>query len=792
METAEKAVQQQTTAVERATQQAAHAMHTESQAARATGQAVQSTAQHTQALAQQDQALASASNQAAQALQRQGQAAHKAGQDTHAMGQSARQASGLVQQLGSSLQGMIAAGIGLAALRRGLEDVVQAALKQEQLKTTLVAITGSQKAAGEAYAFARAEAERLGLSNNVLVESYGRLLAATKGTSLEGQKAREMYQNYNETMRALNLSTENQRDAMRALNQMLSQQAIQGDELRTELGSSIPLTQKLVEASNGAAKSVGEFNKMMEEGKFKGEAAIAVLYNLGVILQRDIGQKGADAANGAGAALARFDNAVEDLKVALGEGLLPAVAQTARALAEFIRQGEAGAKTFGGAFTDLILQMTSALIGLAGAAIVAGKAVAFVAVGFTGDYRAVAAGWEDINQTIADTLALQTKLISGGFAAPAAQAKRAPSQDMLPVVPAGGEKEEKKARGRTDAEKESTRLASEQLSLYNQINDAYDKALYSERELLALRLERAKFSPDERAALMQHYDDTKLLEEDNKLREDRLALTKQLEESLDKQLYSERELLQKKMEGLRFGEEEIKNRLKLFDTEKHIRKEKEKQVEAERDAVRASAEHLRTVERLMDKLEPQRRRMSRAEQLQGTMSELAEETSDPYTLAQADIKRVNTLVDEESRALWEKWEEAGLSALDHVGKAIEDFVFKGKFSFKDMMGSIAQDLFRFATQTLMQSATKKGGWLEMGLDLGLKAVGLIGGASAMPGSGTLPTTEAAYTTMAAAGAFSGRQQGARSWVGRRIWWGSAGRSCSCPGRRARYCRTGRG
>ena len=75
---------------------------------------------------------------------------------------------------------------------------------------------------------------------------------------------------------------------------------------------------------------------------------------------------------------------------------------------------------------------------------------------------------------------------------------------------------------------------------------------------------------------MQHYDDTKLLEEDNKLREERLGLTKQLEESLDKQLFSERELLQKKMEGLRFGEEEIKNRFKLFDTEKQIREEKEK------------------------------------------------------------------------------------------------------------------------------------------------------------------------------------------------------------------------
>lgn len=731
VETAEQSVQQQTATMERVTHQAAQALQRESQAARTTGQAVQSTAQSTQALAQQDQVLASAATQAGQALTRQAQAAQKAAQDTSAMGQSARQASGLLTQMGGALQGMIAAGLGLAALRRGLEDVVQAALKQEQLKTTLVAITGSQKAAGEAYAFARAEAERLGLSNNVLIESYGRLLAATKGTSLEGQKAREMFQNYNETMRALNLTTDNQRDASRALNQILSQQAIQGDELRTELGSRIPLTQYLVEATNGAAKSLGEFNKMMEEGKFKGEAAVAVMYNLGIILQREIGQKGADAALGAGAALARFDNAVNDLKVALGEGLLPAVSQVARALAEFIRQGEAGAKTFGGAFTDMILQMTSALIGLAGAAIVTGKYIAALGAGIAFGPEAWNAGWEDVKQTVADTVALQEKLISGGFAKPAAQAARTPSQDKLPVVPGGGAAEEKKARGKTEADRESTKLASEQLSLRNQINSAYDKATNSERELTKLHLERAKFSDKERDALLARYDETKLYEEANKLKDERLALDKQLQEALDKQLFTERELLQKKMEHLLYSKEEMAISLKLYDQEKARREEKERAVEAEKEAVRATEEHLQKVERLMDKLEPQRRRMSRAEQLQGTMSELAGETSDPYLLRQADEKREATLAFEEMQDQLERLKDLGEQTFDTLGDALTDFVTKGKLDFKGMVDSIASDLLRFASQTLMSQATKKGGWLEGALNLGLKALGIAGGFGGM-------------------------------------------------------------
>ena len=210
------------------------------------------------------------------------------------------------------------------------------------------------------------------------------------------------------------------------------------------------------------------------------------------------------------------------------------------------------------------------------------------------------------------------------------------------------------------------------------INDAYEKALYSERQLLTIHMERAKLGEKERASLLERFDDTKLLEEDNKLKEDRLALDKQLQEALDKQVYTEREVLQRKMEGLRYSKEEIQIRLKQFDQEKQLREEAEKRVEAEKEAVRAYEEQLRTVERLMDKLEPQRRSMSRAEQLQGTMSELAGETSDPFTLAQADIKRVNTLVDEESRALWDKWAEAGLNALDHVGPGARGFCFQGE------------------------------------------------------------------------------------------------------------------
>ena len=298
-----------------------------------------------------------------------------------------------------------------------------------------------------------------------------------------------------------------------------------------------------------------------------------------------------------------METAVKELQAAIGQGLNPALAESARALTAFIQLGKDGAGAFGGNFTQVIREATSAVIGLGGAVVVTGKYLAALGTLAVGDTGAWAAGWDDVKQTFTDVIDLQNKITSGGFAQKPGAPMARPTADLLPITLGGGE--DKKSRGKTDADKAATQLASEQLSLRERINDAYDKALYSERQLLVLHMERAKLGEKERASLLERFDDTKLLEEDNKLKEDRLALDKQLQDGLDKQLYTERELLQKKMEGLRYGQEEIKIRLKQYDQEKQLREEAERRVEAEREAVRAAEEHVRVVERLMDKLEPQ-------------------------------------------------------------------------------------------------------------------------------------------------------------------------------------------
>jgi tape measure domain-containing protein len=736
---AEKQAETASEQLARSSTKTAQALGQEQQAASRTSQSTQQAAQSTRTLAQHEQALAQALAQNSQALATNTQAMQRAGQAKATMGQQARGAQGIIGELTQSFGALAASAIALRTLMGGVGSVIQEALKLDQLRLALGAVTGSVRGAAEAEAFARAEADRLGLSQNVLIEGYGKILVATKGTILEGQRSRDMYQNLNETMRALGLSTEDQRGVMRAWNQMLQQGAIQGDELRNELGSRIPVMQYLVEATNGAAKSQAEVNKMMEEGKLKNEASASTLYNLSIILQRELGQKGGAAAQSTAAALQRFDNAVQDLKVALGQGLLPALAESARALTAFLNLGKDSASAYSSQFIPVMREATSVLIGMSGAVLVTGKYLAAMAAGIAFGPEAWSAGWEDVKQTFSDVVDLQNKVLKGGFAAPPAQAQAKRSQEALPVVPGGAADGDKKGRGRTEEDKAGAKAAQERLSLQQQLNDAYEKELHTERELTDLHLQRAGFTAEQRTALMLKYDDTQLLKEDNKLREDRLALDKTLQEALDKQVYSERELLQRKMEGLRYGEEEIKIRLKQFDTEKRIRKEKEKQAEAEREAIQATREHENTVERLMAKLEPRRRRMSRREQLQEAYGELATETSDPYLLAKADIKIKETLDTE----AWQTWRDFAEESLDRVGDAITQFAFHGKLTFKEMTTAIAEDFFRMSlkmvTESAFSGATGAGsggsggqGWLQVAFNAGLKLLG----AAAKTGGGS--------------------------------------------------------
>ena len=694
----------------------------------------------------------------------------------------AQQTSTSLTSLTRSLTGLAAGVVSIQALTSALISSVQAAMKLDALTLGLKAITGSSQGAADAINFLRATGDRLGVQFDTIAGSYKTLLAATQGTNLGLKETQTVFLGIVEASRAMGLSAEDTAGALRPLTQIIGQQAFQADELRNELGARLPVAlQLLVKASNGAFTSVKDLFDAMEAGKLKGQVALDLVANFGVVLRQQFAPAAQEAANSAAAAFERFKQAVTDLQVALGRELLPALGDVARAMTEMLKSAQGTSSAFGSSFTTVIREAGSAVVGLAGGIGVLAKAMALLNTRLD-DPQAIIANWNALKEAFLDVATAQHQILNPAQLTrlnPKLPALPGEAGALRPIVPGGGE--DGKAAKKTAAEKESERIAERQKDLVNDIANAYDAANLAleygvelERTRMEQKLREANFSKADLDTLMATYDATqRLLEQrkqDVKLAEDRKQLSTELQESLDKQLYTERELLQHKLTALGFSKEEAAIKLKMYDTEKRLREEAEKRKEAAQEAAQATKEHLATMERLQEKLQP-RKRQTRAEELQGVMSEMAEETSDPYTLAKADIQREDTLREER----WDKITESLERMAESAANIFTEMAKTGEINFKKigkqfgdmLLDTVADaiDLKGMFSGLLKDLLGKPGSGGQAGTGLFGSLGGLFGSGGGGTGmgvnaagaatSGTLPTTWGAYESMSAAGMFGG-------------------------------------
>jgi tape measure domain-containing protein len=125
--------------------------------------------------------------------------------------------------------------------------------------------SGSTREYVENLQFLNAMQAKYGVSIQSSREGLMSFSAATKGTALQGEKTRKIFEAVTVASSSMGLSNERQSLVFQALGQMASKGVISMEELRQQLGESLP------GALNIAAKSMnmttGEFTKMVSEGK---------------------------------------------------------------------------------------------------------------------------------------------------------------------------------------------------------------------------------------------------------------------------------------------------------------------------------------------------------------------------------------------------------------------------------------------------------------------------------------------------------------------------------------------
>lgn len=167
----------------------------------------------------------------------------------------------LLSMAGSRL-GTVLGGIGITAT---VSQLLEAGMASERFRNSFEAAAGSVHKGAAEYAYARAEAQRLGLDLRNTADAYLKLTASSKGTTMEGEKTQKVFSAVAGATRTLGLSADQQSGALMAIQQMMSKGTVQAEELRGQLGERLPGAVQIAARAMGV--STAELGKMLEKGE---------------------------------------------------------------------------------------------------------------------------------------------------------------------------------------------------------------------------------------------------------------------------------------------------------------------------------------------------------------------------------------------------------------------------------------------------------------------------------------------------------------------------------------------
>lgn len=120
-------------------------------------------------------------------------------------------------------------------------------------------------------------------------DALRKFTGATRGTAIEGEKARKIFTSFSSAFAANGASTEELSRATKALSDMMSKGTIQAEELKGQLGDAMPGAVKLFADAMGV--STLELMKMMANGELLAED---VLPKVAAMLEKTVGTKAQD------------------------------------------------------------------------------------------------------------------------------------------------------------------------------------------------------------------------------------------------------------------------------------------------------------------------------------------------------------------------------------------------------------------------------------------------------------------------------------------------------------------
>lgn len=189
-----------------------------------------------------------------------------------------------------------------------VKDFIDANVAFEQFVKTMTVATGDSAAAAREFEYVREVSQRLGVQVRDAADSYAKFAAATKGSALEGQASREIFEAFTGTLSRVGVSSAEIGATFVQLSQGISKGKFELEDLKS-------IAERVPGFFNKFAESLGitteELFDLVSAGKITGAEILTLARDL------NTGLAGVDF-DGFNASLARFRNALDDAYLTLG------------------------------------------------------------------------------------------------------------------------------------------------------------------------------------------------------------------------------------------------------------------------------------------------------------------------------------------------------------------------------------------------------------------------------------------------------------------------------------------
>lgn len=184
----------------------------------------------------------------------------------------------------NSLTSITGTAVGMAAVAAGLKTIFDTTKQFESLQKQMeYSITATQKV-GESMQYTKDIANKLGLDVVSTTEGFIKFAAATKGTSLEGQATKDVFEGVSAAAATMGMSSYEASLTFQALSQIAGKGRVQLEELRGQLAERFPPAMVI------AAKSMGVTQSRLMEMISAGLDAGEFLGAFGRQLKEDFGE----------------------------------------------------------------------------------------------------------------------------------------------------------------------------------------------------------------------------------------------------------------------------------------------------------------------------------------------------------------------------------------------------------------------------------------------------------------------------------------------------------------------